>query len=112
MTQLLVIAPDILCIGPFTETDTDIIAPDIIFPKSIIPGWEIVDATLPDGFQLQDYQWIGGELVPKYIPPPQISPEQAKRNYVAMMLSRAGKLRAEGKTTEALTLELQVKGII
>lgn len=109
MTQLLVIAPDILAIGPFSETETDIIAIGIVYPKAIIPGYQIVDAELPPNFLIQDYNWVDGVLVKKFVPPPQISDEQAKANYIAMMESRADVLEAEGKIVEALLLRESLK---
>lgn len=109
MSQLLVLSTAILAVGPFTVTDTDIIGPDVIYPKAIIPGYEIVETDLPPNFNPPDWEWIAGQLEPKYVPPPQISQEQAKANYIAMMESRADVLQAEGKIVEALLLRESLK---
>lgn len=92
MTQLLIQGATILAQGPFVDDGENIIArrevpyewrdddgnlvatitvDDSIFPKHVINGWQIVDATLPDGFTPAGYTWDGTQVVakPADIPP-------------------------------------------
>lgn len=113
MTDLLVLDTSILAVGPFQITDTEIIASDIIFPKSVIPGYEIVSATLPPGFVPSDYQWIDDELVQK-TPPYQPGPDNSAivtESFNSSLRRKAVKLQEQGQTFEAVQLLLQAQGV-
>jgi len=62
MTQLLIQGAAILTCGPFEQTESEIVAPDGIYPLSVIPGWQIIDVSLPDDFTLASYTWSSGAL--------------------------------------------------
>jgi hypothetical protein len=72
MTQLLIQGAVILAQGPFTETDEEIRADDVIVPKHVVPGWQIVEAALPNDFYIAAYAWDGAAVVPK--PPVFVQP--------------------------------------
>src|ERR1700748_826865 len=78
MTQLLIVGTSILAIGPIDDSGTDVITPDIIYPKSLIPGYQIVDVNLPSGFAIQDYEWISGNLHKIDATPDTPTPEQQR----------------------------------
>lgn len=63
MTQLLVLGEKVLAVGPFTETESEVIAADSIWPKHVMVGWSIVNATLPAGFTQATHTWNGSALV-------------------------------------------------
>lgn len=72
MTQLLIQGSSILAQGPFEQTPSEVVAPDGIYPLSVISGWQIVDVTLPADFICAGYMWSGGALVaaaPIFVPP-------------------------------------------
>ncbi|MES2262080.1 MAG: hypothetical protein V4724_26465 [Pseudomonadota bacterium] len=64
MEKLLVLDAAILARNP-VETDFRFEAEDVIYQKTIIPGWEMVDAELPPGFTLAGYGWDGAGVVEK-----------------------------------------------
>lgn len=115
MSDLLILGTDILAIGPFTITDDSIIAPDIVFPKSIIPGWEIVSADLPEGFLIADYEWVSGHLQLKNNPSNNnINPENSifvTQSFNSSLRRKAAKLEQQGNTFEAVQLLLQAQGV-
>ncbi|UGQ45075.1 hypothetical protein [Massilia endophytica] len=67
MTQILIQGETILAIHVVEQGDV-ISAPDIIYPKSVLSDWSIVEVDLPADFQLGAYKWEAGSLVP--LPPP------------------------------------------
>jgi hypothetical protein len=109
MTQLLVWDTAILAVGPIEDMGDSLYTPEMSIPKALIPGYQIVETSLPSDFSPATYEWIGGVLKKKSVPQPKISSEQAKANYIGMMESRADKLEAEGKIVEALLLRESLK---
>lgn len=67
MTEILVINSVILACGPFDNTEDSIVCPDIIYPKSVIDGYEIVEIDLPDDFSIYSYEYISGILNKKVV---------------------------------------------
>jgi hypothetical protein len=73
LTTLLVFDTDLVHSGELQEeTPDDLVFPDIIFPKHIIPGYEFITLEVPEDFDLTKWQWIDGALVAK---PEPILPE-------------------------------------
>ena len=58
--NILIQGSTILAIGPFTMTDTEIHSPDAVFPKHVVAGWQIVDATLPVNFAPGSHTYSNG----------------------------------------------------
>lgn len=63
MTQLLIQGSGVLALGPFEQNESEIVAPDGIYPVHVIPGWQIVETELPDDFTCVAYEWNGAALV-------------------------------------------------
>lgn len=72
MTQLLILGTAILAMEPLQETDEEIIAIDSIYPKHVILGWQLVDATVPEDFTPSTYYYHDGNvyLKPVEVPHP------------------------------------------
>lgn len=77
MTQLLIQGSTILAQGQLVETTDDIRTDDVIYPKHVIEGWQIVDAALPDGFAPAGYTWDGAQVAPR--PPAVVQPTIEER---------------------------------
>jgi hypothetical protein len=63
--ELLILGACILAQGPLTETADSIQSPDAVYPKSVIAGWQIVTAAVPDGFTCASFGWNGTAVVVK-----------------------------------------------
>ncbi len=109
MSQLLILGTTILAIGPLIDTGVSIQCPDIIYPKSTIPGYEIQVVALPSDFTIQTYKWISGALVKNAVVAPPITVAQSSANYIAMMQSRVDALNAKGDFLEAYLLQRTFK---
>lgn len=115
MTQLLILSTSILAIGPVTDTGDSIQTPDIVYPKSLIPGYEVVDVSLPDDFSIQDYEWVSGHL--QKIPDTSqnnIDPANAvfiTQSFNSSLRRKAAGLQQQGDTFGAVQLLLQAQGI-
>lgn len=70
MTKILILSTSILAVNP-VDTGSAWEAPGQILPKSVVPGAQLVEATLPDGFSPQHYMWTGSavEILPAAPPP-------------------------------------------
>lgn len=65
MTQLLLFGDRIIAQGPFTQDDTCVYGNKLIVLQSGIPGWQIVDVDVPNGFDPVNYTWDGAAVQPK-----------------------------------------------
>lgn len=79
--KLLLLNTAILAAGDLTETADSIQSADAIYPKHVIPGWQIVDAPVPEGFTPAGYTWDGAQVVAK--PPVFVPPTEA--DYIAAL---------------------------
>jgi hypothetical protein len=68
--ELLILGACILAQGPLTETADSIQSPDAVYPKSVITGWQLLEAVVPEGFTPQGYTWGGAAVVVKPAPAP------------------------------------------
>ena len=67
MSQLLILGSSVLAVGPLVETSAEIAAPDVIFPKQSMPGWQIVETNLPNDFSPMTHEWANGSIQKKSI---------------------------------------------
>lgn len=92
MTQLLIKDADILAQGPFTMDAESIRNSEQVFPKHVIPGWEMIDVAVPAGFVPYLYYWDGREVHLKEVPeaeakvPNEITMRQARQQLLQMGL--------------------------
>jgi hypothetical protein len=120
MTQLL-IQGEVILARDVTDDGLVIYSHDAIYPKHVIPGWEIVNVELPDGFTCAGYTWQGG-LVQKPEPvvpvpvPQSVTMRQAAQALIlagldddveAMLAAMPG---TEGKMARAEWAKSQVDG--
>lgn len=70
MKLLVLPNKNILATGDCTETDTEIRYPDQIVPKHVVPGYQFVEADLPNDFAPGKYLWDNGFVAnPDYVEP-------------------------------------------
>lgn len=63
--KILILNTTILATGEITETETEIRTADAIYPKHVIPGWQIVEAEVPADYAPGKYVFDGGfALIP------------------------------------------------
>lgn len=92
MTKLLIQGEVILAKDVVDQGD-EIHSPDQIVPKHVVPGWQIVDVDVPDGFRCSAYTWNGAEVVAKPpVPEPVVVPQSVSRAQGLAALEMAGKL--------------------
>lgn len=113
MSQLLILGTAILAVGPFVDTENQISSPDIVYPKSTIPGYQIQDVTLPPDFTIQTYRWVAGALqkIADPTPSPTADAPIITASFNASLKRKAVKLQQQGKTFEAVQLLLQAQGV-
>jgi hypothetical protein len=113
MSQLLILGTGILAIGPLVDTGNAIQCPDIIYPKTTIPGYEIQDVVLPSDFTIQTYRWVAWALqkIVEPTPPPIFNEPIITESFNASLKRKAVKLEAQGQTFEAVQLLLQAQGV-
>jgi len=66
--KILIQGSNILAVGSLTETADAITSDDAVYPKHVIPNWQIVDATLPDDYTPGKYTFNAGVFTLKLIP--------------------------------------------
>lgn len=62
--KILIHESNILAVGSLTETADAITSSDAVYPKHIISGWQIVDATLPEDYAPGKYLFNAGVFSP------------------------------------------------
>lgn len=62
MTQILVLNQRVLNKGPFQETETEIKAQDVIYPKSVIADYIFYEVVLPSDFEAGKYNYDGSDF--------------------------------------------------
>jgi hypothetical protein len=64
--KILIHESNILAVGSLTETADAITSSDAIYPKHVISGWQIVEATLPADYAPGKYSFTAGtfSLIP------------------------------------------------
>jgi hypothetical protein len=65
--KILIQNSNILAVGSLTETADAITSTDAVYPKHIITGWEIVEATLPADYAYGKYTFSNDVFTPKVI---------------------------------------------
>jgi hypothetical protein len=70
MKILYVPSGTILATGDYVETNDLLTYPDLIVPKHVVVGYQIVDVELPTGFELGKYLYKNNSFVanPDYTP--------------------------------------------
>jgi hypothetical protein len=114
MTQLLILSTSILATGPVVDTGDSLQTPFIIYPKSLIPGYQIQDVSLPSDFSVQTYQWVSGQLQKIPVPPVNNLPQNAgivTQSFNSSLRRKANSMQTQGKTFEAVQLLLQAQGV-
>ena len=66
--KILTQGSNILDVGSLTETADAVTSSDAVYPKHVIPGWQIVDATLPEDYAPGKYTFNAGMFTLKLIP--------------------------------------------
>jgi hypothetical protein len=99
--KLLIVTGSILAVGPFKDDGDSISTPEIIFPKHVIDGYEMVDVELPPDFSLGAYLWDGAKVVPAPPPAPRV-PESVPMLDARLTLIAAGKMAAVRAYLDAL----------
>lgn len=69
MTRLLIVGSSILAQEPLGDDGDNILSSDAIYPKSVMEGWHIVDAVVPQGFMPWLYEWSGSSVMLKNAQP-------------------------------------------
>ena len=64
--KILIYGSNILAVGSLTETADAITSSDAVYPKHVIAGWQIVEATLPEDYAPGKYSFNAGvfSLIP------------------------------------------------
>ena len=66
--KILIQGSNILAVGSLIETADAITSDDAVYPKHVISGWQIVDATLPEDYAPGKYTFNAGVFTLKLIP--------------------------------------------
>lgn len=89
MIDILVNGTTILAIGPFTVSDTEIQASDIIFPKHILATkWQIVSVETVERLTTTSHTYEDGKLVAKLLPSTYPQESAAALNEVRILRER------------------------
>jgi hypothetical protein len=64
MKLLITTTGQIIASGDYTETATELQYSDLIVPKHVVAGYQIIDVEVPDGFTAGKYTYENGQLVP------------------------------------------------
>jgi hypothetical protein len=91
MTQLLILGTSILAQAPIVDSGDTLRSADAIYPKSVIAGYQLVDAALPPGFSPAAYSWNGSAVVANPLPAATV-PQTVSRFQGLAALSNAGLL--------------------
>jgi len=83
--KILIQGSNILAVGSFTETADAITSSDTVYPKHVISGWQIVEATLPADYAPGKYSFNAGVFSPI---PFSATPEQHKVKAVEVREAR------------------------
>jgi hypothetical protein len=62
--KILIYESNILAVGNLTETADAITSSDAVYPKHVISGWQIVEATLPADYAPGKYSFSAGVFSP------------------------------------------------
>ena len=65
--KILVYGSDILAVSDFSETDDAFTSTDVVFPKTVITGWQVIEATLPADYAHGKYTFSNGVFTPRVI---------------------------------------------
>lgn len=94
------------------ETDTEFRFPDLIIPKTVIPGYTTHDVTLPNDYVPGKYKWDANTSAlvldntwkdPSVMVPDRVSPYQAR-----MALENAGLLTTVNSMVSAANTQVQL----
>lgn len=89
--KILIQGSNILAVGNLTETADAITSSDAVYPKHVITGWQIVEATLPDDYAPGKYSYSAGVFTLK---PVVVTAEQkAAANAIIMAKLAANDLK-------------------
>ncbi|MGZ5053313.1 MAG: hypothetical protein ACXWAT_00060 [Methylobacter sp.] len=89
--NILIQGTTILAIDPLIDTGSAIKSADAIYPKSVIPGWQIVQATLPADYAPGKYSYSAGVFTLNSAPTqPVIVPQSVSRFQALAALTNAG----------------------
>jgi len=89
--KILVQGSNILAVGSLTETADAITSDDAVYPKHVIPGWQIVEAALPDDYAPGRYALSAGVFTLNSMP---VEPE-ARAAFILQVRSEAGALTTQ-----------------
>jgi len=83
--KILIYESNILAVGVLTETADAITSSDAVYPKHVISGWQIVEATLPADYEPGKYSFSAGvfSLIPF-----SATPEQHKAKAIEVREAR------------------------
>ena len=83
--KILIQGSNILAVGSLTETTDAITSSDAVYPKHVISGWQIVEATLPADYVPGKYSFNAGVFSPI---PFSATPEERKAKAVEVREAR------------------------
>jgi len=83
--KILIYESNILAVGNLTETADAITSSDAIYPKHVISGWQIVEATLPADYAPGKYSFNAGVFSPI---PFSATPEEHKAKAIEVRETR------------------------
>jgi hypothetical protein len=83
--KILIYESNILAVGVLTETADAITSSDAIYPKHVISGWQIVEATLPADYAPGKYSFNAGVFSPI---PFSATPEEHKAKAIEVREAR------------------------
>jgi hypothetical protein len=64
MKLLITTTGQIIASGNYTETDTELQYPDLIVPKHVVDGYQVIDIDVPADFDVNKFTYEDGQLVP------------------------------------------------
>ena len=108
--MILVTGSKILGAAPhIAETPTNVILPDIVWPKSVLGTYAIIDVAAPADFAPNRYEWNGSDFVrlpdPDDAPP---VPESVTPRQARLALLGAGLLDAVNAAVAAAGTQAQI----
>jgi len=103
--KILIQGLNILAVGSLTETADAITSSDAVYPKHVISGWQIVEATLPADYAPGKYSFNAGVFSPI---PFSATPEERKAKAIEVREAR-DLLIAKSDWTQCADISAAVK---
>lgn len=92
-----------------TETTTEIVATDAIYPKHVLGTYQIIETALPDDYAPGKYLWDNGFALIPLTPAPMTVPESVTMRQARLALNAAGLLDQVTQAVAASGAEAQIE---